>query len=212
MKKGKLNTVDGSEFTVFYLKGEPEVKPLADYHDPDHPLNIHDEGQMYWTGNIFDDPNKLIAEGKKDWGYNEQDVNENSAGEGVHAAPLKKFKWKTNPDENFNKNKKSFMDKVLDEIKKQHDHQLEEVVESLPLIDDSIESDVISNPIFNHVYKIKTLNKLAMFKGHSLVEGVHSVRWYAMDCHGLRFHVPEGTLLKASAQECDIYSKIETKY
>jgi len=38
---------------------------MNQYADPDHPLNKHDEGQMY--------------------NMNEQDVNENSAGGGAHA-------------------------------------------------------------------------------------------------------------------------------
>ena len=201
MKKGKLNTADGSEFTVFYLKGESEN--LADYHDPDHPLNKHDEGQMY--------------------NMNEQDVNENSAGGGMHAAFAAEGGWpptgkdyafksfgdwspqsKINKDKKFNKNKKGFIDKILDEIAKLNEPRAESD-EGLPLIDDVIESDIVSNPIFNHIYKIKTLNKLAMFKGHSIVEGVHSIRWYSMDYHGLRFHVPEDSLLRVRELEANKY-------
>lgn len=109
MEEGLIFTQDKKDIQVFFLKPQGSFSPhphesntwivndeetakalLEDNRDCCGELKQElDVNPKYWTGNIFDNPNKLIEEGKADWmsGY-EQDVNENSAGGGAHVNPL----------------------------------------------------------------------------------------------------------------------------
>jgi|3_EtaG_2_1085321.scaffolds.fasta_scaffold69931_3 hypothetical protein len=87
MKKGKISTFCGNEFTVFYLKEAVEEDNrkahLNQYADPDHPLNKHDDGAKYnCTSYTLSD--KLMNLKNLNW----MDVNENSAGGGEHGFSL----------------------------------------------------------------------------------------------------------------------------
>ena len=78
MKKVTIKGVDGKEIEAYFCSDHPNNFPtdMAGHKVEEVGLNKH-----YVAGNIFDDPNKLIEEGKADWmSGNEQDVNENSAG------------------------------------------------------------------------------------------------------------------------------------
>jgi hypothetical protein len=107
MKKVTLTDMNGKEIEVFFANNESaesmvhndnynvKIEDMStnkswaeftggEYNDPDHPLNKHDEGQMY----------NMTKE------LNELDVNENSAGGGAHADNL------------YEKLNKNFLNKV----------------------------------------------------------------------------------------------------
>jgi len=71
MKKAKINTFCGNEFTVFYLKDDSRG-----YDDPSHPLNKHDADAKYNISS-YTLPQQDIVN------LNWMDVNENSAGGGA---------------------------------------------------------------------------------------------------------------------------------
>ena len=152
------------------------------YDDPDHPLNKHDEGQMY-SMNPFDNPNNTIKDGKADWGYNEQDVNENSAGEGAHKSFYEKLnkKWV---------NKIKGLEEPQSQIK----------------IDDTIPSDFVELSELRNgaIYKVAKLNLIA-----KLVNKQFEREFYnpllKMSKHGIIFYVEEGSLMKATDLEVETY-------
>ena len=69
MKKGKIRTECGNEFTVFFLKDSS-----PDYNDSTDSLNQHDAYLKYL----------LASKDGKFSDLNWMDVNENSAGGGFH--------------------------------------------------------------------------------------------------------------------------------
>ena len=82
-----------------------------------------------------------------------------------------------------------------------------------PLIDDSIDSDVIHDPVEGSIYKIKDLNILARFvKATHVLRSVdhHSCSWehiFALEHHGtfFRINTSKGVLLKANWMEIAEY-------
>ena len=102
MKQGIIFTKDKTEIDVFFLKDQ--VPPEIDWQlghqigdgTKENPILVDDEtGEALMedmkdccAGNIFDNPNKLIEEGKGDWisgwGQGVKFVNENSTEEGNH--------------------------------------------------------------------------------------------------------------------------------
>lgn len=87
-----------------------------------------------------------------------------------------------------------------------------------PLIDDSISSDHVGNPVAGRIYKIKDLNVLGRFEGST----VRSPEWinhdsevvsafFHLSVHGTSVYVNQhdDLLLKASRREVEIYLNIE---
>ena len=138
MEQGVIFTQDKKDIEVFFLKPQGSFSPHP--HEPNTWV-VNDEetanaliednkdccGELkekldvnpkYWTGNIFDNPNKLIEEGKADWMSGcEQDVNENSAG-GGHGCPV------GHKGETGWKGYDSLYDAILDTIKRFENSQL----------------------------------------------------------------------------------------
>ena len=121
MKKDKLHTEDGSEFTVFYLGQEKgQIK-----HEPDD--SVEEQIQDY-----FD-------KGKLFWGSDLPTSKE-----------MKKAK-------NF----------LKDNFKK--------YAELKVAIDDTIESDIIKEPVANEIYRVKGLNSIVKF-----IDSVNSITLFSM--------------------------------
>jgi hypothetical protein len=210
MKKVTLTDLNGKEIEVYFaddktaegathsdeykVKTEdvPSDKDWADmtggdsmagytnqYKDPDHPLNKHDEGQTYWMS------------GDEKYPLGEQDVNEGSAGEGAHKSFYEKLnkKWV---------NKIKGLEEPQSQIK----------------IDDTIPSDFIDTLELRpqSIYRVAGLHGpaiavlLAKFVGSfaTTVPDGNKIL-LQMKRHGTVFYVEEGSLMKATDLEVQLY-------
>jgi hypothetical protein len=154
MKKGKLQTKDGSEFTVYYHKPPSELQSNTKVKWPDEE------------------------------GLNELDVSVSKI------FPLQE--WPESQEEKI----KNFLKDDLNKFLKSAGKATE------IMIDDSLESDVVREPVVGRLYKIKGLNKIAKLDGHSIVEGVVSKRYYKMSyLDKYELHIPTDYLLKPTELE-----------
>ena len=152
MKKGKLQTKDGSEFTVYY-------------HKP--PSELQSNTKVKW-------PVEILLKAPDEEGLNELAFEH----ELTHAK-IKNFL-------------KDDLNKFLKSAEKAPEG----------MIDDSLESDVVREPVVGRLYKIKGLNKIARYDGHTIVKGVVTKRYYKMSYLGkYELHIPTAYLLKPTELE-----------
>ena len=185
MKKVTLTDLNGKEIEVYFaddktvasakhsdnyevkIEDVPTDKNWAEftggtYDDPDHPLNKHDEGQMY--------------------NMNEMNVNEGSAGEGAHDLSF------------MQKLQTSFLGKVKD---------LEQSGSQIK-IDDTIPSDFLDLSELRNgsIYKVAGLNLLAKLVNKQFDDYSALLK---MKRHGTVFYVEEGSLMRATDLEVELY-------
>ena len=149
MKKGKLQSKDGSEFTVYYHKPPSEFQSNTKVKWPD-----------------------------------EEGLN--------HDIVLPLQEWPEAQEEKIKNFLKDDLDKFLKSAGKAPEG----------MIDDSLESDVVREPVVGRLYKIKGLNKIARYDGHTIVQGVVTKRYYKMSYLGkYELHIPTAYLLKPTELE-----------
>lgn len=207
MKKGKILSADGSEFTVFYLK-----------NDENQPELIVSENLNEMDVNENSAGSQTFAEGKMEQ-EDGSSINIKIKGM-IHADDLKdeqkeeheKIKEILQKDlDNYLASKKSGPNKDIKVSPPPSwmpffDFQPQDILlDDTAGIDDTIESDIVREPVIGELYRVRMLNKIARFKGHSTVEGVHTKRYFYMSHHGQEFHVPNDCLIKAREEEALSY-------
>ena len=194
MKKDKILSEDGSEFTVFYLKNGVKPTISDEAESPPEPFQGHFEKSPVESADVY---NISIQ-----WMTNASEIEEQEK------KKIKDF-LKKDLDDYLASN--SPAPNKYDDIgaaawdKFQQQKKFWKVDEPFSPLDDTIESDIVKNPVFDKLYRVRVLNKIARFKGHTTVEGVVSKRYFQMSHHGQEFHVPSGTLLKISQNEEEKY-------
>lgn len=160
MKKGKLNTEDGSEFTVFYLKQEQS--------------QINKQDNASFTDNMsdfFGGPNKVYDGGVYDPPFNAPTLD------GPCFEPMAE-----NPSDFSDEPNKGNLDEDIQELlsqdklfwgseleKKQLKKKAKQFfTQSLQnhlgiTLDDTIESDIVKEPVKNEIYRVKGLNKMVRY-------------------------------------------------
>tara|TARA_Y100000593_G_scaffold42861_1_gene82033 strand:- start:16702 stop:17124 length:423 start_codon:yes stop_codon:yes gene_type:complete len=135
MKKEKLNTEDGSEFTVFYLGETPNKNG-----------QIIDDVYGFGEGYLESDEVVSVGDAFEDY-INQEEV----------------------------------------------------------LIDDTIERDLVDEPVRGRLYRVHGINIIARFKDWAYVSGIHSKKFVNMSLHGTEFLVAEEDLRIATLSEVDEY-------
>ena len=160
MKKDKLNTKDGSEFTVFYLEQEQGQINKQDNVSPTD--NMSD---------FFGGPNKVYDGGVYDPPFNA--TLDNQSGLYIDPENLSDFSDepnKGNLDEGIQEllsEGKLFWGSELEkkQLKKKAKQFFSQSLQNhLGItLDDTIESDIVKEPVKNEIYRVKGLNKMVRY-------------------------------------------------
>ena len=211
MKKDKLNTKDGSEFTVFYLgESESQIKkerlidagdlaltplasppdaPLDDVLDMDHSCPVGEAGEAGETGetgveksDFAWEPNKGSAKGKP-FEFDDELKNYFNQGQLFFGSHL--------PSPAEIKKAKSIL---LESLKKHTGIDL----------DDTIESDIIKEPVVGEIYRVKGLNNIVKF-----VEPLADQLWKVEINKDTYFYLDPAAnmLVKAQTWERDLFNE-----
>jgi hypothetical protein len=227
MKKSKLNTEDGSEFTVFYLG---EQKSQINECGVEGCCPTGHKGEVGEKG-LSIDPEKLsdFSEGpNKIWDYGETAFNQihgkselhldppysSDFSEGPNKKPMVEHHFDDEQIEELLSQKKLFWgsklekDNEMKKVKNIFKHSLEKHL-GIEL-DDTIESDVVKEPVVGEIYRVKGLNKIVQFTDKpeaativSMTKNIEERVWRVQINKDIYFYLSPHAdmLLKATASE-----------
>jgi hypothetical protein len=205
MREDKLNTQGGEELPVFYLGSKPnspnKSEEEASCCPKGHDGAIGETGKLAWEAGEVD-PATLLPEVKElplcapPMHYETKDVVKGVSSL-EHIMKAAKPHHPLCPAHTLPESaKEEFISKIMGKIKGWTTPAAKTAV-----IDDSLDSDVVNEPVCGRIYKVKGLNIIAKYKKTSEV-GLH-----LMSFHGDGFLVikEDGMLLRATPLEVERY-------